>query len=89
MMLTPHGHLVGREDLLALDRQVALADVHQDALDRGRPLEPALLRRDLVPAGLQHLRELAVLVPQPPVRVLDDELLALLGDGWSWQLLLL
>ena len=36
---------------------------------------------NLVPAGLQHLGELAVFVPEAPVGVLDDELLALLGDG--------
>src|SRR5262249_44960489 len=70
----PDGHLVGREDLLALDRQLALADVDQDDLHLRGPGEAQVdVPRDDVSPGAPRLRDHAILVIEPAVRVLDDD----------------
>jgi hypothetical protein len=57
------GDLVGREDLLALNGELALAHVDLQDLHL-RPAGPARLARKLVPAGLKNLVESTVHIPQ-------------------------
>jgi hypothetical protein len=73
----PDRDLVGRQDLLALDGQLALShvdnyDLHHGAASAKRALT---VLRDLVPARLQHPSQPAVLIPQPTVGRLDDDVL--------------
>ena len=61
-------HLVGGQDFLPLDGQVAGPHVHEVTSTCGvRPNSRG--SRQLVPPGPEHLGEHAVLVPQPAVRV--------------------
>ena len=71
----PNRHLVGGENLLALDRQFPFADVDQHDLD----LRPAKQRqidiaRDSISPRLQHLHHPAVFVPDATVCLLDGYL---------------
>src|SRR5262249_51654539 len=66
------GHLVGGEDFLPFDGQVALADIHQHDLN-ARPAVKAQVDvpRNNVAAGVEDLDKFAVLVPESTVGVLD------------------
>ena len=69
------GDLVGRQDLLALDRQLALADVDQGHLDARRAIEAEVdVTRQGVPARAQDPGEDPILVVEAPVGILDDDL---------------
>jgi len=69
------GDLVGGEDFLAFDCKVALAQVHEIDFHAGfgRPENPAF-ERNLVTAGFKGFGQHTVLVPQPAMCVLDDNL---------------
>jgi hypothetical protein len=77
----PNGNLVGRQDFLALDRQVTAAHINEYDFDLGLALEPEkspgpreeLPPGQLVPAGAQDLGENAVLVPEAAMGVLDKD----------------
>ncbi len=68
------GHLVGRQDFLALDGQIAIAHVHQHHFHLG-PAPEGKQRHagQFITAGAEHMDQHAVLVPQTAVRVLDDD----------------
>src|SRR5208337_1208261 len=71
----PDGHLIGRKDLLALDREVPLADVDQHCLhERAAEKSPVNVPGDHVPAGGEHLHQDSVLVQESAMCVLDDQL---------------
>src|SRR5262249_56252739 len=74
---TPVPDLVGWQPLLTLDRHLAPPHVAPHALPpRPAPAKPALTAlRHLIPACLQHSGQPAVLVPQPTVSRLDDDVL--------------
>src|SRR5258707_2324039 len=73
----PDRDLVGRQDLLTLDCQLAFPHVdNHDLHRRAAPAKPAWTALwHVIPARLQHDRQPAVLVPQPTVRRLDDDVL--------------
>src|SRR5262245_47488168 len=65
--------LVGGQNLLPLDRQIALAHVDQRDLHFRSSIEAEVdFTRDQVTAGFQNPRHHAVLVTQSAVCVLDD-----------------
>jgi hypothetical protein len=67
----PQRDLVGREDLLALDEEFALAHVDQYDIDLRPPAPEHRRTRKLVVARFQDLVEPAVDVAQPTVRAAD------------------
>src|SRR5437764_13622369 len=68
-------HLIRRENFLAFDSQIALPHVHQYDLDvwLSAPKYPFAIV-EFVTAGFEHFGENTVLIPQPAVSVLDDNL---------------
>src|SRR5919202_1263811 len=68
------GDLIRGQDLLTVDRQLALAHVDEHDLHPRAAAEQLCAARNDVAAGVQDANQHAVLVPEATVRVLDEDL---------------